>query len=156
MRGVGAASCPDEPSGALARQIVDAVDQLVALWFTAVDEVSPRVPPRGIRALQAVRRRPALNVTALAEQLDVGLPTASRLCDRLEAAGLLERCARPGDRREVHLVMTDRGRRFLADLGERLSARLGGVLDGLPPERRLLLEEMLRSFQEPPDTRRAP
>ncbi|MEJ8667754.1 MarR family winged helix-turn-helix transcriptional regulator [Streptomyces sp. MS1.AVA.1] len=85
----------------------------MSLWFSAVEETSPRLPPRHIRALRAVRRRPALNVTALAEHLRVGLPTASRLCDRLENAGLLRRCVDPGDRREVHLEVTAQGRTFL-------------------------------------------
>ncbi len=129
-------------------QVVEAVESLVTLWFTAVEEVRPRLPPRQLRALRAVSRRPALNLTALAEQLRIGLPTASRLCDRLEAAGLLRRRARPGNRREVHLEVTAEGRRCLADVAERVSLRLAVALDDLPPARRARLTQMLRAFHE--------
>jgi DNA-binding MarR family transcriptional regulator len=95
-----------------------------------------------------VRGRPALNVTALAEHLRIGLPAASRLCDRLEAAGLLRRCVQPDDRREVRLEVTDQGRRFLTDVTERLRLRLATALDGVPPAQRVRLEQMLRSVHE--------
>ncbi|MFE6618030.1 MarR family winged helix-turn-helix transcriptional regulator [Streptomyces sp. NPDC057740] len=129
-------------------QVVEAVENLVTLWFTAVDEARPRLPPRQLRALRAVSRRPALNLTALAEQLHIGLPTASRLCDRLEAAGLLRRRVRSGNRREVHLEVTAEGRRCLADVAERLSVQLAVALADLPPEQRARLAQLLRAFHE--------
>ncbi|MEU1256331.1 MarR family winged helix-turn-helix transcriptional regulator [Streptomyces chartreusis] len=139
---------PDSPSHVAGRQLAEAVKNLVALWFSAVDDVRPRLPPRQIRALEAIARRPTLNVTALAEHLGIGLPTASRLCDRLEAAGLLRRHVRPGDRREVRLEVTDQGLRLLADVTERLSAYLADALEAVPPDRRLRLEQVLRAVQE--------
>ncbi|NUR29566.1 MAG: MarR family transcriptional regulator [Catenulispora sp.] len=139
---------PEIPSYVLDRQVVDAMENLVALWFSAVEDVRPRLPPRHIRALRAVGGRPALNVTALAEHLRIGLPAASRLCDRLETAGLLRRCVQPDDRREVLLEVTERGRRFLADVTERLSVRLATALDGVAPAQRVRLEHALRSFHD--------
>ncbi|WP_338900060.1 MarR family transcriptional regulator [Streptomyces sp. TG1A-60] len=128
------------------RQVLDAVEDLVPLWFSVVEDVTPRLSPRQILALRAVRRRPELNLTALAEQLGVGLPTASRLCDRLEAAGLLRRCARLGDRREVHLEVTARGRGFLVEVSERLAALLTDALGALPPTERARVEQVLRAL----------
>ncbi|MCZ4603222.1 MarR family transcriptional regulator [Streptomyces sp. Lzd4kr] len=139
---------PDSPSHVAGRQLAEAVKNLVALWFSAVDDVRPRLPPRQIRALDAIARRPTLNVTALAEHLGIGLPTASRLCDRLEAAGLLRRHVRPGDRREVRLEVTDQGHRLLADVTDRLSVYLAGALDAVPPDRLLRLEQVLRAVHE--------
>lgn len=128
------------------RQVLDAVENLVPLWFSAVEEVTPRLSPRQILALRAARGVPELNLTGLAERLGVGLPTASRLCDRLEAADLLRRCARLDDRREVRLVVTERGHRYLADVTERLSARLGDALAALPPAERARVEQVLRTL----------
>ncbi|MFE5812715.1 MarR family winged helix-turn-helix transcriptional regulator [Streptomyces sp. NPDC056479] len=136
---------PQVASHLVGQQVVEVVEDLVTLWFSAVEDVRPRLSPRQIRALRAVRGRPALNVTALAEHLRIGLPTASRLCDRLEAAGLLRRSVRPGDRREVRLEVTDQGRVFLSDVTEGLSVRLATALDGVPPSR---LEQVLRAFDE--------
>jgi DNA-binding MarR family transcriptional regulator len=128
------------------RQVLEAVENLVPLWFSAVEDVTPRLSPRQILALRAVRRRPEPNLTALAERLGVGLPTASRLCDRLEAAGLLQRFVRLDDRREVRLVVTERGHAFLADVTERLSARLTEALGALPPAERARVEQALRAL----------
>ncbi|MFM9588052.1 MarR family winged helix-turn-helix transcriptional regulator [Streptomyces scabiei] len=128
------------------RQLLDAVENLVPLWFSAVEDVTPRLSPRQILALRAVRRRPELNLTALAESLRVGLPTASRLCDRLEAAGLLQRRVRHGDRREVLLVVTERGVGFLTDITERLSARLTDALAAMPAAERARVEQALRTL----------
>ncbi|MPY60213.1 MarR family winged helix-turn-helix transcriptional regulator [Streptomyces spongiae] len=153
---MGCEEAPRSRGDAAGRQVVDAVENLVALWFAAVEDVTPRLPARQVRALRIVRRRPELNLTALAEQLDIGLPTASRMCDRLEAAGLLERNAQPDDRREVQLVVTPHGRRYLTEVTDRLSAYLTTALDGLPPGQRTVLEEVLRAFHEaqgPVDTR---
>lgn len=139
---------PEIPSDVVGRQIVEAVESLVGLWFSTVEEVRPRLPPRQIRALRAVRRRPALNVTALAEHLSIGLPAASRLCDRLEADGLLRRCERPGDRREVHLEVTAQGQRVLADITQRLSVRLAAAFEDVPPTQRARLEQVLRTLPD--------
>lgn len=130
----------------IARQVLDVVENLVPLWLSALEDVTPRLSPRQVLALRAARHRPELNLTALAEQLGVGLPTASRLCDRLEAAGLLQRCVRPDDRREVRLVVTARGRGFLADVTERLSVRLTDALEALPPAERARVAQALRAL----------
>lgn len=145
---------PEISSDIVGRETVEAVESLVALWFSVVEDIRPRLPPRQIRALRAVRRRPALNVTALAEHLNIGLPAASRLCDRLEADGLLRRCVQAGDRREVHLEVTAQGQRLLADVTERLSVRLAVALADVPPPQRARLEQVLHAFHEegPPDS----
>ncbi len=145
---MGGAQDPEVPSDVVGRQLVDAVEHLVALWFSAVEDVRPRLPARQVRALRVVRGRPSLNVTALAEHLRIGLPAASRLCDRLEAAGLLRRCVQPDDRREVRLEVTAQGRRFLTDVTERLSLRLSTALDGVAPAQRVRLEQVLRAFHD--------
>ncbi|MFI7497928.1 MarR family winged helix-turn-helix transcriptional regulator [Streptomyces sp. NPDC049687] len=131
---------------AAARQVVDAVESLVACWFAAAEEVSPRLPARQLLALRTVRRRPELNLTALAEHLGIGVPTASRLCDRLEAAGLLERTVQPHNRREVRLLVTAYGRRVLADVTDRRVHRLAAVFAGMTPAQRAALEQGLYAF----------
>ncbi|MEU5122423.1 MarR family winged helix-turn-helix transcriptional regulator [Streptomyces asoensis] len=131
-----------------ARQVAEAVESLVVCWLTATQESRPRLPDRHLNALRTVRLRPELNLTALAEQLDIGLPTASRLCDRLEAAGLLERTVQPRNRREVQLVVTAYGQRLLADVTERRVRRLAAVLDAMTPAQRAALAHGLLGFHQ--------
>jgi len=142
---MGCAHDPGAPD-AVARRVVDAVEDLVGLWFSAVEEVSPRLSARQIRALRTVSRRPEMNLTALAEQLGIGLPTASRLCDRLEAAGMLRRSVQPHNRREVRIVLTSRGHRLLGEVTERLADSLAIVLDAMTPGQLAALEQQLRTF----------
>ncbi|WP_327312282.1 MarR family winged helix-turn-helix transcriptional regulator [Streptomyces sp. NBC_01235] len=139
-----------------AGQIADAVESLVACWLTAADESRHRLPARQLLALRTVRRRPELNMTGLAEHLGVGLPTASRLCDRLEAAGLLERTVQPHNRREVQLVVTADGQRLLTDVTEQRVRRLASVFEAMTPAERTALAHGLFAFQRARVTRRGP
>ncbi|WP_330346036.1 MarR family transcriptional regulator [Streptomyces longwoodensis] len=135
-----------EAREATARRIVDAMEGLVAWWLAAADGTTPRLPTRQLLALRTVRRRPEINLTALAGQLGIGVPNASRLCDRLEAAGLLERTVPPGNRREVRLAVTVYGQRVLADVTER---RVRGLVAGfahMTPAQRAALEQGLSAF----------
>ncbi|MEV6182697.1 MarR family winged helix-turn-helix transcriptional regulator [Streptomyces sp. NPDC052016] len=137
-----------ESREATARRVVDAVESLVACWLAAAEETTPRLPDRQLVALRTIRRRPELNLTALAEHLGIGLPTASRLCDRLEAAGLLERSVHPRNRREVQLVLTAYGRRVLVDVNDRRVRRLASVFEGMTPAQRTALEHGLSAFRQ--------
>jgi DNA-binding MarR family transcriptional regulator len=141
---------------AQARRVVDAVESLVADWLATAEEATPRLPARQLLALRTVRHTPELNLTALAERLGVGLPTASRLCDRLEAAGLLERSVQPRNRREVQLVLTSYGHRVLTDVTERRVHRLAAVIDGMTPAQRTALEQGLSGFHQAHRARHRP
>ncbi|MGV9255137.1 MarR family winged helix-turn-helix transcriptional regulator [Streptomyces sp. NPDC003697] len=159
---MGCEQGPEQWDG-VARQVVDAVEGLVALWISTAAEISPGLPARQLIALKTVRRRPDLNLTALAEHLGVGLPTASRLCDRLEAAGLLERTVQPCNRREVQLAVTAHGRRLLAEVTEGRVRRLAAVFADMTPAQCAALHQGLLAFQQarasprnPPPPRRSP
>ncbi|MFJ5531897.1 MarR family winged helix-turn-helix transcriptional regulator [Streptomyces sp. NPDC093261] len=130
----------------LARQVADAVESLVTLWTGAAEAVTPRLSSHQLKALTAVRQR-ELNLTALAETLGIALPAASRLCDRLEAAGLLERVNHPRNRRELQLRVTAHGRRALTEVAERRSASLADVLAAMTPAQRAALEHGLHAFR---------
>ncbi|WP_030749109.1 MarR family winged helix-turn-helix transcriptional regulator [Streptomyces sp. NRRL S-31] len=131
---------------AAALEIADAVESLTALWSLAPQEVALRLSLHQLRALRALEATPGLNLTALAERLDIGLPTASRLCDRLEAAGLLERASHPHKRREVRLNLTRQARHVLGDIALRRARALAAVLDAMRPGDRAALIHGLRAF----------
>lgn len=140
MRGSG-----DAPED-VAREIADAVESLTTLWSLAAQEAALRLSVHQLRALRALEATPDLNLTGLAERLAVGLPTASRLCDRLEAAGLLERALHPRKRREVQLSLTAQGHRVLDDVAERRAQALTAVLAGMKPADRAALSRSMQAF----------
>jgi DNA-binding MarR family transcriptional regulator len=87
------------------------------------------------------------NMSRLAEALDVVPSSASRLCDRLEATGLLRRVPDPRDRREVRLLLTAAARRVLDDLHTRRRDALEVVLERMTPSAREELVRALRAFR---------
>jgi len=135
-----------DDTDAVAGRIADAVDGLADLWTTAATEASVRLSPHQLRALHALEAAPGANLTMLAERLEAGLPTVSRLCDRLEAAGLLLREAAAHNRREIHLRLTAHGRDVLAEVSELRSRALTEVARGMEPDDRAALERGLRAF----------
>ncbi|CAL9280812.1 MarR family winged helix-turn-helix transcriptional regulator [Streptomyces sp. SudanB91_2054] len=141
-RGKGSGDAPED----VAREIADAVEALASLWSLAAQEAMLRLSVQQLRALRELRATPDLNLTALAERLAVGLPTASRLCDRLEAAGLLERALHPRRRREVRLSLTSHGHKVLDDVAGRRAQALAAVLVGMERADRAALSRGMRAF----------
>ncbi|MFI5683162.1 MarR family winged helix-turn-helix transcriptional regulator [Streptomyces sp. NPDC051636] len=137
---------PGDGPEAVAVEIADAVENLATLWSLAAQDAALRLSLHQLRALRTLEAAPGVNLTALAERLDIGLPTASRLCDRLEAAGLLERALHPHKRREVQLRLTTHGRRVLGDVAAHRRQALAAALAAMRPAERSALRRGLRAF----------
>ncbi|WP_320781824.1 MarR family winged helix-turn-helix transcriptional regulator [Streptomyces sp. CRN 30] len=135
----------DDPN-LIARDIAGAVDSLTTLWSLAAQGAVLRLSLHQLRALRVLEAAPGINLTALSQRLEIGAPTASRLCDRLEAAGLLERESHPRRRREVQLRLSPHGRRVLGDVAERRAQALAAALAMMAPADRAALRRGLRSF----------
>jgi DNA-binding MarR family transcriptional regulator len=72
-------------------------------------------------ALRAVRRlQGCATLASLGAAMVHRAPDLSRLADRLERAGLIERVAVAGDRRAVHLVLTCQGTALLVAISQPL------------------------------------
>ncbi|WP_454320425.1 MarR family winged helix-turn-helix transcriptional regulator [Streptomyces phaeoluteigriseus] len=144
--GDGRADGPRDGPEAVAAEIADAVESLTDLWSVAAHDAALRLSPHQMRALRVLEGTPGLNLTTLAECLDIGLPTASRLCDRLEAAGLLDRSSHPHKRREVRLSLTTTGQHVLGDAAVRRARALAVALAVMEPAERDALRRGLRAF----------
>jgi len=145
---------PGDKALSLAREMSDAVDGLTHLWSTAGQGATMRLSAHQLRALRILESGPGLNLTALAEGMEIGLPTASRLCDRLEAAGLLERVLHPHKRREVQLHLTHHGRQVLVEVAVHRSHALAVVLTAMEPAEREALLRGMRAFLSAQEGRR--
>ncbi|MFF5175707.1 MarR family winged helix-turn-helix transcriptional regulator [Micromonospora sp. NPDC000089] len=116
----------------LAAAIATAAEALVGVLESATSRHQVSVPPTQLRVLALISQRPETNVNRLAELLDVVPSSASRLCDRLEATGLLRRVVDPRDRREVRLVPTAAAEALLGELTQRRHRAVQAVLDRMP------------------------
>jgi DNA-binding MarR family transcriptional regulator len=99
-----------------------------------------------LRVLLILEHQEGINLRTLADSLASTPSSTSRLCDRLQAAGFVERVVSPNDRREVRLHISGRGRAFLADLRVRRERELQAVLDQMPAGKRSALLQGLEAF----------
>ncbi len=76
-----------------------------------------------------------MRMQELADSLTLSKSGLTRLCDRLEAAGLIERASCKGDRRGVHAVLTAAGRAKFEQAGPVFNAVVEEVLGSLLPAR---------------------
>ncbi|WP_329048727.1 MarR family transcriptional regulator [Amycolatopsis sp. NBC_01488] len=81
-----------------------------------------------LRAVVALAHHGGMNLRTLADVLGSTPPLVSRLCDRLEAVGFLERLPSARSRRELTLRLSDRGRAYLEDLRRRRRESVQPVL----------------------------
>ncbi|MFI5681622.1 MarR family winged helix-turn-helix transcriptional regulator [Streptomyces cellulosae] len=130
---------PDE----VARVTSTAAELLEVLWGRA--STAPASASQ-LRVLLMLEHQEGINLRSLADSLASTPPSTSRLCDRLQAAGFVERVVSPNDRREVRLHISGRGRAFLADLRVRRERELRAVLDQMPAGKRSALLQGLEAF----------
>ncbi|EME60909.1 MarR family transcriptional regulator [Amycolatopsis decaplanina] len=120
---------------------------LVELVVERVQDVSPRPLSTGqLRAVVVLGHHDGLNLRTLAELLDSTPPLVSRLCDRLEAVGFLERLPSTRSRRELTLRLSERGRAYLRDIRARRRENVEAVLAKMTPAGRAALAAGLREY----------
>jgi DNA-binding MarR family transcriptional regulator len=112
----------------------------------AVEELGLAVPPAQIRALLIIDRAGSLNLSRLAVAMGASASAASRLCDRIQAAGLLTRDRAAASRREIVLFPTESGRRLADWIRSQRRAALGDVLQAMSPDGREALAQGLREL----------
>ena len=101
-----------------------------------------QLPVRVLMTISAAGRR-GVSQRETARGLDVAEATVSRLCDQLEATGLIERAPHPTDRRVKMLHLTPAGEAHIRRCADSASGGLGAALVDLTPAERDLLTRLL-------------
>ncbi|MFD0902064.1 MarR family winged helix-turn-helix transcriptional regulator [Actinomadura sediminis] len=148
--GTGAQGKGAHGKGAVPGDVTAAVERVLStaalLWSRADQGLEPAVSPIQLRAVEAIARFGRLNLGGLAEELGAIPSSTSRLCDRLEAAGLVVREAAPTDRREIIVRLTDQGERLHGELTRRRREAVREVLEQMSPPSRGRLIDALTEF----------
>ncbi|MFD6677962.1 MULTISPECIES: MarR family winged helix-turn-helix transcriptional regulator [Micromonospora] len=139
---------PTDPDTSMAAALDATAAALLGIWESAREGTANRVSGAQLRAVMVVEQVDGINLRRLATRLDMLLSSASRLCDRLVAAGMLEREPGRFDRREISLHLTPEARRLLAELRANRRAQLDAVLTGMSREGRDALLRGMREFDE--------
>ena len=97
--------------------------------------------PSKLRALDLLARHDGMRVGELAAQVGIDDATATRLVDRLEDVGVVERRREPGDRRATTVALTRAGRELVAGITAQRQLFFCDVLEALNQRER---EELVR------------
>ncbi|MFD7794719.1 MarR family winged helix-turn-helix transcriptional regulator [Streptomyces sp. NPDC059759] len=138
----------DDPLRNAARQVLTIAELFDILWEQDRNEAPlPRVSVSQLRVLTVVGRDDGVRMRDLTRLLGAARPSVSRLIDRLQALGFIERRPCPDSRREVSLSLTPAGRRHLEQLRERREDLLLKALGTIPAHQRLAMTEGLARMQ---------
>jgi DNA-binding MarR family transcriptional regulator len=119
------------------------ISAAVAHSLAIADET---VSAPGLRVLVMLEDSGPLNLSAVAAGLGVNASTASRTCDRLVVAGLVDRREHADDRRQVALSLTERGADFVDGVMRERQAVLMRVLESMPADARERAVDGLAEF----------
>jgi DNA-binding MarR family transcriptional regulator len=89
-----------------------------------------------LRALDVIGDENGVRVGELADRIGIDETTATRLVDRLEAAGLAERRSATDDRRVTLVGLTEPGLALVKEVARRRQRFFCDVLAALEPEER--------------------
>ena len=119
---------------------------LVGVAARSIADTEDVVSVSQLRALMIIATRGPLHLTALAEDMQVHPSNATRACDRLVAAGLMDRRDNPADRRHLLLELTADGRSLIDGVIARRRDAIEEILQRMPAAHRRELGEALAHF----------
>nr|WP_230424274.1 MarR family transcriptional regulator [Streptomyces radicis] len=135
-------------SARAASELSEVVELLEVLWERGRDAASPApVSSAQLRVLYIIERDEGINLRGLGALMGAAPSSVSRLCDRLQAVGFVERGTSRASRRELELRLTPGGRRFLAELRARREEALTAAIAAMSPAARGALVEGLAGFR---------
>ena len=127
------------------------LNDLIRLEIMLWDHVDARLkrehdlPLSSFETLLALEDGEPRRIGDLAGMLRITIGGASKLADRVRAAGLIDRAADPGDRRASLIALTPRGRAGLAAATITYDAAVAEMLDGvLNDDEQRSMHEMIR------------
>ena len=101
---------------------------VAAAMVRSLESVDASVSVTQMRVLVLLWTGEPLNLSAVAEGLGVNASNASRTCDRLVSAGLVDRGELTADRRQRVLTLTRKGRTFVERLMDRREQELAEIV----------------------------
>jgi DNA-binding MarR family transcriptional regulator len=132
-----------------AAHTLDAVSELLELLWGRGQESAPSgpVPPSQLRALIVIEQGGSMNLRSLGDALASRPSSVSRLCDRMEAVGLIRRVPSSTSRREVEVGLSPLGEQVLSELREHRAREVRAVLEQMSSADVTRLTEGLEAFR---------
>ncbi len=144
----GSTPSADDDRERVVEAVLTASRAMVAIAIASLADERVEITLPQYRLLVLLAMDGPKKVATLSKLLDVYSSTVTRLCDRLSARGLIERATEPGDRREVVVSLTRRGRSLVDRVTRRRHDRISAIIDAIPPTRRRELVLALQTFSD--------
>ncbi|EGD53262.1 MarR family winged helix-turn-helix transcriptional regulator [Gordonia neofelifaecis] len=143
----------DGPIGGddVADAVLTASRLLVSLSAKSIAQVDDSITIAQFRVLVLLSNSGPMNLASLAHKLSVQPSTASRMIDRLAHAELVERAPSAQTRRELIVVLTERGAATVRDVTDRRRDEIEQVISHLSRRQRQDLVRALTAFSEAGD-----
>lgn len=136
-----------ETAQAQATEAMMAVSRtMTAIVARTLSEVADELTVPQLRVLVLLNSRGPMNLTTIAQHLDVNASNASRTCDQLVAVGRVAREPAPGDRRSTVLQLTGEGSRLIAGIMAARRRLIDGVVVRMNPRDQQVLAQGLEAF----------
>lgn len=119
---------------------------LVGIAAQSIAAVEAAMGVTQFRALVIIASRGPMHSAGLAAAMGVHPSNATRACDGLVAAKLLDRRDNPTDRRHLLLTLTKKGYRLVDGVMERRRVLIRQILDKMPVDGRQQLAAVLNEF----------
>lgn len=137
------------PEKSISNELVDNVLGFIGVLSTTVRnvkysfEVASEVNPHELMVLSELSKNGPMRVKDIVSQLvGVSPSTLTRILDRLEDEGLVQRALNPVDRRSFRVTLTERGNQIVEDYTEHLEQVVRSMLKPLTPAERMMLAEL--------------
>jgi DNA-binding MarR family transcriptional regulator len=119
---------------------------LVGVAAQSIAAVEAAMGVTQFRALVIIASRGPMHSAGLAAVMGVHPSNATRTCDRLVEARLMDRRDNPADRRHLLLTLTKKGYRLVDGVMERRRVLIRQILDKMPTDGRQQLADLLNQF----------
>lgn len=135
-----------DPSTDVVEAVLLASRVLVGVAAQSLADVADRVTLPQYRTLVVLATRGPMSLGGLAEQLGIHPSTATRQCDRLVAARLIQRSESQPDRRAVTLGVTAAGQQVVDQVTARRREAIADILAGMSATQQQHLVAALHAF----------
>lgn len=127
------------------------IELLDVMWDHARNATKGMTAPGStsqLRLMYVVDREDGIRMRTVCQRLASAAPTVTRMCDRLQAIGFLERLPSPDNGREITLQLTPTGKKHLQRIREQRDAMLHQAIDNMPAAERHALALGLAGMQK--------
>ncbi|RSN55658.1 MarR family transcriptional regulator [Streptomyces sp. WAC 04229] len=148
-------AAPDRTCHEAIRSAGSITELLDVLWEHARNATDGGTTPTStsqLRLMYLADRADGIRMRAVCQLLASAPSTVTRMCDRLQAVGFLERLPCPGNGREIILRLTPAGTRHLLRIREQRDRVLHRAISSLPATERRALATGLAALQAQLDT----